>query len=280
MFMRIADKSDDARIHILQGNHDYSDPDNPTLGFLPLIAGRDIWWYGKSDSNIAGRTKSDHHVAMMPFCRGVDDFKSTLNRVPELEYTAAFFHQTFAGAQTSSGMEMDGIPAALAKSIDAKRYFAGDIHVPQKIGGIEYIGSPYQIRFGDEFDGRVLAYDVAEDKIESLRFETIRKRTLTIASPKELLDLDVREGDQLKLRMTMSRADFSGWKGIEAEIVDAVRARGAELYGVEITEAAGDAIAADDVPAASTDPRQIFGEFCDANNIDDDLKSFGEEYLE
>lgn len=272
MFYRLSEI--DVRIHILQGNHDYSDPSNPTLGFLPLLANIDIRWF--DGDCLVNVTKSKHDVVMFPFCRNEDDFKSTLNRVLEREYQAAFFHQTFAGANASTGMAMEGIPVDLVKRIDAKRYFSGDIHVPQKIGCVEYVGSPYQIRFGDDFKGRVIAYDPDLDIVKSLYYPTISKRTLSITSASELSDADIGEGDQIKLRLNLPRDKLDDWKTIEAEIMDVMRARGADLYGVEIAQDT----ASNPVPQSqSTAPEQVFDEFCTSNKIDGDLKEKGAEYL-
>jgi len=269
----------DAHVRVLQGNHDYSDPDFPTLGFLPHIDER-LSWYGRprESFNTVAKDSSGRPIIMMPFARYESDFEAAVRRIPDDEYAAAFFHQTFTGAKTSSGMSMGGIPVELARRINAKRYFAGDIHVPQRIDCIEYVGSPYQIRFGDDYEGRVIVYDPDKDDMQSLRYPTIAKRTLRISDPDELRAADINEGDQVKIRMSMSREKFSDWKSIEAEIVSAVKAKGATLHGVEISETEGAMNAAPE--AESRDPNQIFNDFCAANNVGDNLKKFGAEYLE
>ena len=275
-FMSLSDKTQ-ARIHILQGNHDYTDPENPTLGFLSLLKNTDIFWYEPSNT-LVGAAKSGQSVVMFPFCRNEDDFKATLYRVPDAEFAAAFFHQTFRSAKASSGIEMDGIPVGLLEHIKAKRYFSGDIHVPQTIGPVEYVGSPYQIRFGDDFKGRVIAYDVDKDEMKSLHYPTIRKTTLVIKKPSDLSNANLSPGDQVKIRMALSRDEMADWKTIEADIVAAVKDACADLCGVEITEADAQ-VTVETKATASSDPQVVYGEFCTSNKIDGDVKSYGEAYL-
>lgn len=279
-FIRLYDMTQ-ARIHILQGNHDYTDPENPTLCFLDNIKGVDLHWHGRAGDNVIGAAKSHQSVVMMPFARSEDDFKQTLELIPsDVNFVAAFFHQTFHGAKASSGMEMGGFPVELAHRINAKRYFSGDIHVPQVVGKVEYVGSPYQIRFGDDFQGRVIAYDPAKDEMKSLHFDTIRKRTLTITNPKELAHAHARiyEGDQIKIRMTLPHEKTREWKTIEAEIVAAVKAAGADLYGVELSISGGDNNTAE-LRSESTAPAQVFDDYCASNDVDAELKQAGEKYL-
>lgn len=276
-FVRLFDETK-ARIHILQGNHDYSDPANPTLGFLPMLD-IDIFWHGRRGAhNLVGAAKSGESVIMFPFCRGTDDFKSMLSRVPSANFVAAFFHQTFTGAKASSGVSMDGIPAVMVKKISAKRYFAGDIHVPQKIGDVEYVGSPYPIRFGDDFQPRFLRYDPKADGVWDERFKTIRKRTVYIDDVADIDGAGLKHGDQVKIRMKMSRDKFSDWKSIEADIIDAVNTAGAELYGVEIAEDVAGA-PVDAAQTESNDASTIFTNFCDSNGVDGDLRKAGAAYL-
>jgi len=278
-FVQLYDRTQ-ARIHILQGNHDYTDPENPTLFFLSRLKGVDIHWYAPSLLHPIGTAKSGESFVMFPFCRSVDDFKATLDRVPKAEYAAAFFHQTFHSAKASSGIEMDGIPVELIYSIDACRYFAGDIHVPQMIGRLEYVGSPYQVRFGDEFVGRIIAYDVDADKVVSLRTPTIRKHTLNISNPSELANCRIAAGNHVKIRMTMSRAEMADWKTTEAAIVAAAKEHGWELYGVEVAENGITSPVVEVDKTASNDPQVVFDEFCKSQSVDGDVKKYGEAYLE
>ena len=87
--------------------------------------------------------------------------------------------------------------------------WSGDVHVPQKIGNIEYVGAPYPIRFGDNFTGRVVVIDRGVQT--DWHYDTIRKVHATITQTLELRDYKLRKGDQLKVTLKLSASEMHEW---------------------------------------------------------------------
>lgn len=145
-------------------------------------------------------------------------------------YDYLFLHQTIKGSIASNGQAMDGeeLPA-----LNAGKVYSGDIHVPQKIAGVEYVGSPYHVHFGDAFTGRCIVIDrkrIAYD----LHFETIARLSLKLSGLRELKKAQLRKGDHVKLTIQLSAADLHDWKRIRRECAEYLRERDVELHGISL----------------------------------------------
>src|SRR5205814_1607714 len=83
------------------------------------------------------------------------------------KYQWIFAHNTFQGANIGP-RRLEGIPTSIFPR-NAK-VISGDIHVPQHFGPIEYVGAPYRIDFGDDYEPRVLFLSTKDEKrcIESI----------------------------------------------------------------------------------------------------------------
>lgn len=133
---------------ILKGNHDYLQPSTPF--FMVLNRLPNVTWINEptviSDLDLPGG-----RVLFLPHTR---DHKTDWKKVNVKKYKYVFAHNTFQGAKTENGIELDGIP----RSVFSKKQtvISGDIHVPQTIGCITYAGAPYPINFGDTYDAHML----------------------------------------------------------------------------------------------------------------------------
>ena len=68
------------------------------------------------------------------------------------------------------------------------KVFAGDIHIPQEINSVFYIGSPYPVHFGDHFKGCGVL--LQGTKAVRIFRDTLRKESIKISSLKELQKLE------------------------------------------------------------------------------------------
>jgi hypothetical protein len=147
---------------------------------------------------------------------------------------AAFIHQTVSGAVSESGQRLDGFPLKPMRRLHC-RVFGGDIHKPQQIGPVKYIGPPYHIRFGDNFEPRFLQYNTDTDKVVALQFDCPRKWMLNIRDPEEILsDTRLRENDQVKVKLELTREEMPDWAVKKQMITDILRERNLESFGVEL----------------------------------------------
>lgn len=215
---------------ILKGNHDYVDPANPFFQFLNHFHS-DIHFIVDPYEGPA-RVFYPEKVLMLPHTRTpAKDWK----KFKPVKW--CFMHQTVTGAVASNGAEMIGekIPR---KIFDCENILSGDIHVPQTIKGVTYVGTPYHVHFGDAFHPRLMLIDVEEDVIEEIPYDVApRKISLKLSSPDQLEEVDfIRSGDFVKVQVQMPRSDFPLWKKISDKLRAQLMELGARERGIEVKE--------------------------------------------
>lgn len=217
-------------VHILTGNHDYIDPAQPFLRFLDRVP--NVRWYvGKPQRvEIAGVP-----VFVIPHTHSAtEDFADI--EVPE-DVELVMMHQTVCGADVG-GWTMDhGLdPEAVAPTI-GRTIVSGDVHVPQSVGPITYIGAPHPINFGDEWACRFLVYkSTGRLRLKAVPVPSIRKRVVVLDGSSDELPTDLREGDQIKVQVALRREEFGEFDAIRASVAEECAARGVDLRGTQIDE--------------------------------------------
>lgn len=147
-------------------------------------------------------------------------------------YDYVFIHQTISGAIASNGEAMDGEP--LPDLSAAGRVYSGDIHVPQRIKGVTYIGSPYHVHFGDDFKPRVLLLGRRGDETW-LHMPSPRRVVVKVRHLRELRRVELQPGDQVKLRMVLKEEDKHSWARLKREAVTILEERGVVVHGTELS---------------------------------------------
>lgn len=145
-------------------------------------------------------------------------------------YEFLFMHQTIKGAIASNGQAMEGeeLPA-----LNAGKVYSGDIHVPQTLNGVTYIGSPYHVHFGDNFTPRVLMLD-RQGKEHWLHYPAPKRVVVKASSLEELRGVELDLDDQVKLRMCLDDSDKHAWLRIKREAVAHLEGMGVLVHGVEL----------------------------------------------
>lgn len=119
-------------------------------------------------------------------------------------YKAVFMHQPVAGADIGNGRKIkDEGTVRFPRSC---RVYSGDIHTPQTIGNVTYVGAPHWVRFGDTHARRILDVDDTTYKIQREIFLDTgsRKLILNVGSIEELEALGVKAGDQVRVRFSLA----------------------------------------------------------------------------
>jgi hypothetical protein len=200
---------------ILMGNHDYLLEGMPFFRFLRHIPNvKFISTPTTMDIKGIGR------CAFMPHNRHYTK-KDYREICADTDWV--FAHDAFRGATTESGHILD-------KGTDVlwfpkgSRVIAGDIHKPQKIGCVTYVGAPYTIDFGDDFDPRMLLID-EKGIVESIPCEGPQKRLVYAeAGPEPKFEFsNLYEGDILKVRVRIRAKHADEWVRIKRELEDALR---------------------------------------------------------
>jgi len=218
---RLANKCE---VFILRGNHDYVDPKCPYFKFLEEI---------------------EHvHYIIEPTRIKLDETKVYLlphTRHPEIDWKGlelnkadiVFMHQTLTGAKAENGRALEGEDVSLLSG--CKEVYSGDVHVPQQMGNITYVGSPYHVHFGDSFTPRILIRDEDGKKIRSASVDFPSRLMLNVISIADLETRDFKRGDQCKLNVVVTSEQWPEWPKIRQSYVEKCAELGLDLCGIEPT---------------------------------------------
>lgn len=196
-------------------------------------------------------------------------------------YRYAFMHQTVRSSVASNGQRMSGeqVPDMSA----AGKVYSGDIHVPQVVNEVEYVGSPYHVHFGDKFTPRVVVLE-KNGNPENLLFKTVSRVALKVQdrlAQGDIARAGLREGDQVKLRIELDEGSRHGWAAAKREAGAMLRDHGIEVHGIEIVsrgarEGLGRALGA----AAPRRPEEDVERFVRAEELGGDALDMGLDIVE
>lgn len=210
-------------VHLLMGNHDYVDPATPFLRFLGM-------YHQTTFVDIGCK------AMFVPHTKTKDPTKWHLD---VQNSDVVFLHQTVHGALASNGYTFHSSEAISSKPSGTTgcKVISGDIHVPQRCGRVLYCGSPHPVRFGDEWQPRVL---LSKDgtKWRSLSRTCMRKWILRVQTVQEILDAEAPlPGDQVRVTYTLPEANMAHWPEIRAQVTAACAERQLVLCGVQVQPA-------------------------------------------
>ena len=283
----IASVADVAPVDILLGNHDYADVGHPFFAFTQNY--HDRVRFITQPVLLPITWKHEPQGLYIPFQRETRDFAAAIAHKDRARASVVFMHQTVHGAVTANGSKMEGPPAEF--DFEPLRVFSGDIHVPQVVGQVQYCGSPYHIRFGDAFDPSIILYSPENDEVGYLEYPCLRKHVLTVAgNAGDLLDAVTHANkkgaqhgkhDQYKIKVLLDRSEFHDWRRIKSEILRECEILKMDVYGIQMKEWK---MPQPRVRIARKHkygfmPARLFDEFCEKEQIDDELKAVGSKMM-
>ena len=213
---------------ILKGNHDFVDPDTPFFKFLSHMG--NVNFVVDPEFHDA-----EYKVLLLPY--SADAVKEWPKFIKKYGKKADFIatHCTVKGSIASNGYELDSsIPSNFFEELGFDGLvLSGDIHVPQQIRNVVYVGSPYHVHFGDKFEPRILEIVMEKDGpvVKEHNFHSPKRIILTISGVSDIDKYEIEEGDQVKVRHEVKREDLGDFQ----EAKKLVQARIAEL-GAEIVD--------------------------------------------
>ena len=214
-------------IVIIRGNHDGIDNEAAFFDFLKYFS------FIKVITKPQIMTFGLHKVALLPHTKTPNEDWATIEFS---EVRHAFMHATFSGARGENNTMLEG-DMGLDWLRDQKniKIVSGDVHVPQQLGNVTYVGAPYPIKFGDKFQGRVLVRD-DHANWSDWRFPTIKKAKAVINGVEELNKIfpPLKAGDQLKVELVLAESERHEWQKRREQVEKWCETKGVHLFGVEL----------------------------------------------
>lgn len=252
-------------VEIAMGNHDYISIDDPFFQFLQYIPR--VKFIAKPTAFTIGG------LGMCLFLPHTRDHVKDWKGVEASGANWVFAHNTFDGALVGNGKRMAGVPldAIPVKNVPV---IAGDVHVPQKFGRVTYVGSPYTVDFGDDFEPRMLLLD--ETRMKSIPCDGPQKRLVECVAGQELYHFpDLSPGDILKVRVTIQQKHVAEWDEIKNWVH-----RWGEQHKVVIFAVIPELVAGKEarIKPAVTSPksdREVLTKFARARDVDDNTLRTG-----
>lgn len=258
-------------IWLLRGNHDGTDPACPYFRFL-----RQLPFCRYIDAPYMGPLEG-RKTLFLPHTKEPEAWDHALLQDAEV----IFMHQTVSGAQSETGISLEGMSAQALAAARRAEIWSGDVHVPQKIGGVQYVGAPYPVRFGDKFKPRAVLLEKGMRQAKDLTTPHFARHSFVLAADADLDELKVQPGDQAKFRIRMTRAQFVGWQQAKARIVQFCEKVGVDLCGLEVerVDEQPKIRARGGKPQQARTPQQELVAWCERQKIEPALAESGQALL-
>jgi DNA repair exonuclease SbcCD nuclease subunit len=248
------------KVIMLYGNHDGLSPKQPFWKFLDQIR--------PNVSFISVPNYMELSIGKALFVPAETDW-SILKPPPIIEWI--FTHATFEGAISETGFRLSGVPLSHAERIGIP-IISGDIHKPQIIGEfIEYIGAPYHIRFGDQYEPRVMHID-NEGTRSNLYYPAPQKKVYNIRTLEDFEKLPIDAKQHAKIRVHLDRGSLTEWPLIKDRIATLAESAGWTNIRPELVlkpEVSSTGHRSQDIKS----PEQLVSEYADRHNA-------GERHIE
>ena len=213
---------------LLRGNHDALDPEWPFFRFLGQLERVD--WVNKPTVWALG------NLGRCLFLPHTSDYKRDWNADLFEGVDFVFAHNTFKGAKMQNGQKADGVPTSVFPK--GVKVISGDVHIPQAVGQVVYVGAPYLVDFGDEYNPRVLKI-TDNRKLYTLCCPGPQKRLIVIGDASELeAELEacaykINNEDILKVRVNVTEDQYTNWADIKDIVSDFAEKHDCVLHMVQ-----------------------------------------------
>ena len=253
----------------MMGNHDYKDADCPFFYFLRRLSNV-TWIRNPTRTAVTGLAEKCLFLPHTP------DYKRDWDGIEMRDMDWIFAHNTFEGAATEHGRRLSGIPTSVFPK--GSRVIAGDIHTPQTVGCVTYVGSPFTVDFGDVFNPRVLLLE--GHKMKSISLPGPQKKLLTLKPGYKLTDLDLIEGDVIKVQYNLPNDAREKWPEVRDKLRVQLQDLGCLVYAVQPvvdkTKRVGSVVSKRRVNTDETMIRM----FAEQNKVSDDVLETGLALIE
>lgn len=205
-----------APVIALEGNHDYKDEGHAFFAFLSRID--NARWISKPCA-----------IGDVLYLPHTNDYKRDWANIDLGAYGTRVCHQTFNGASVGFGRQLEGIPLDVLPR--KGRTFCGDIHVPQVMGRLVFIGSPYHVDFGDDFASRII--EQTDGTWNSIDTSTLpQKRAINVSPAHVARSMDkTNPGDIVQI--TVEVDTMEGWNTIHGQVEGEAISRKLRVWAIK-----------------------------------------------
>lgn len=188
-----------------------------------------------------------------------------------------FAHNTFEGANLGGRITDTGIPTNIFGK--GCHVISGDIHVPQSFDCITYVGSPYTIDFGDDFEPRCL---LLNDDFSKRSISYYGPQKCLLETPYHILPVAWRgqHGDILKIRVSIPLAKYSEWPKIKEGFMNWAQSNGYIVNSIIPIVEGGEVKKMHQKSIRKTmSDEEIYNSYVKARSLDDSTKQIGTQLL-
>lgn len=257
-----------APLVVLRGNHDQTLRPPNYFDFLNSFSGSS----GFNVDYVTEPTRYSDDLLLLPYSHAPRD-EWAGHRLSDFQ--AVFMHATVTGARVENGQVMENTDFPLLPG--RVKFYSGDIHVPQQVRNITYVGAPHPIKFGDDYPCRMLLLDRNFDVAMEIPLTGPRKVVAQVSSLADLEKLHVRSGDQVKIQCSITSDQVGKWHLDDARVAEWARSHGVTIAGVEVvleTTHSDPGLNLNETPAA------LLRQFASQEKLSDDLVAVGLRLLE
>lgn len=217
----------DLEIWWLIGNHDYIDPTTPFFRFMDGIENVHVVWE-PSEADFDGES----HL-LLPHTEHPDAEWADIDLTA---YDYILMHQSVHGAVASNGQKMRGLRMQRFDGVRGK-IISGDIHVPQQIGPVTYVGSPHPVHMGDSYQPRII-WNRGRGRLQDIERHHLKKVHLRIRHvdelPAEIERHNLEAPDHVRVTLEVLPGIHDSVSTVRREIRTKLLKAGLVVHGVEI----------------------------------------------
>jgi DNA repair exonuclease SbcCD nuclease subunit len=222
-----------APLLILKANHDYRDEAHPFFAFLSRVP--NVHWIDDiSNASMLPKQFRAPFAGCLFLPHTHSPKRDWKGWVDKTTYRFIFAHQLFSGAGSESGKRLTGVDPDLIPNKQC--VLAGDVHTPHKVTDhIEYIGAPYHVDFGDNYQARyieILANSSSRQLISKTTADWPQKRLIALDDVSELKEHQgTHPGDIVLVRVQVS--SMERWPKVRERVARWGDANNVHVHRVE-----------------------------------------------
>ncbi len=151
---------------------------------------------------------------------------------------------------------------------------SGDVHVPQTIGPVTYVGAPYTVDFGDIYEPRVLEIGLTPSnklQMQSIPCTGMQKRLIVGKSMQDVAGIALKNeyqpGDILKVRIDWTGMDMSDWPAMKKAVQAWAIEKKYVLHAVEPIVSSGQRRSIKHKPSARLDDDSLLSQYCKRHKL-------------